>query len=41
MLGSLAVALHDSEWKEEARNETGMQRLDRNWAELLQEQRVL
>jgi len=41
MLQSLTVTLHDHEWNEQARNETGMQRLDRNWAELLQEVRVL
>src|SRR3954462_12404947 len=41
MLQSLTWALQDSEWNEHARNETGMQRLDRNWAELLQELRVL
>jgi hypothetical protein len=41
MLESLTVALQDSEWNEQARNETQMQRLDRNWAELLQELRVL
>ena len=41
MLQSLTVALQDSGWNEQARNETGMQRLDRNWAELLQELRVL
>src|SRR4051794_17145873 len=41
MLQSLTLALQDSEWNEQARNETGMQRLDRNWAELLQELRVL
>jgi len=41
MLQSLTVSLQDHEWNEQARNETGMQRLDRNWAELLQELRVL
>jgi len=41
MLRGLTAALQDSEWNEQARNETGMQRLDRNWAELLQELRVL
>jgi hypothetical protein len=33
MLGSPTLALQDSEWNEQARNETEMQRLDRNWAE--------
>jgi len=41
MLQGLTLALDDSEWNEQVRNETGMQRLDRNWAELLQELRVL
>ncbi len=30
----------DDEWNREARNETGTERLDRNWADLLQELRV-
>lgn len=33
--------LHDHDWNLEARDETAMQRLDRNWADLLQELRVL
>jgi hypothetical protein len=33
--------LHDDAWNKEARAETAMQRLDRNWADLLQELRVL
>jgi len=41
MRQAMTVALQDGEWNEQARNETGMQRLDRNWAELLQELRVL
>ena len=34
-------ALRDDGWNEEARDETPMQRLDRNWADLLQELRVV
>lgn len=41
MLEGLTAALQDGEWNQQARNETAMQRLDRNWAELLQELRVL
>src|SRR4051795_1046016 len=33
--------LHDDAWNLQARAETPMQRLDRNWADLLQELRVL
>ena len=33
--------LHDHEWNLQERDETAMQRLDRNWADLLQELRVL
>ncbi len=33
--------LRDDGWNEEARDETAMQRLDRNWADLLQELRVV
>ena len=33
--------LHDDGWNEQARDETPMQRLDRNWADLLQELRVV
>jgi hypothetical protein len=33
-------ALRDDGWNEEARDETPMQRLDRNWADLLQELRA-
>ena len=34
-------ALRDDSWNEQARDETPMQRLDRNWADLLQELRVV
>ncbi len=34
-------ALRDDGWNEQARDETPMQRLDRNWADLLQELRVV
>ncbi len=34
-------ALCDDGWNEQARDETPMQRLDRNWADLLQELRVV
>jgi hypothetical protein len=34
-------ALRDDVWNEQARDETPMQRLDRNWADLLQELRVV
>src|SRR6478752_8739976 len=33
--------LRDDGWNERARNESPMQRLDRNWADLLQELRVV
>ena len=33
--------LRDDGWNEQARDETPMQRLDRNWADLLQELRVV
>ncbi len=33
--------LHDHAWNMQERDETAMQRLDRNWADLLQELRVL
>jgi hypothetical protein len=33
--------LHDDAWNQQARAETPTQRLDRNWADLLQELRVL
>jgi hypothetical protein len=33
--------LHDNAWNHQARSETPTQRLDRNWADLLQELRVL
>jgi len=33
--------LSDDRWNEQARDETPMQRLDRNWADLLQELRVV
>jgi hypothetical protein len=33
--------LRDDDWNEQARDETPMQRLDRNWADLLQELRVV
>ena len=36
-----AAELHDHEWNFQERDETAMQRLDRNWADLLQELRVL
>jgi len=32
---------HDVDWNERARNETPTERLDRNWADLLQELRVI
>ena len=32
---------HDRRWNENARNETSVQRLDRNWSSLLQELRVV
>ena len=34
------VPFPDDEWNREARNETRTERLDRNWADLLQELRV-
>jgi O-antigen/teichoic acid export membrane protein len=37
----IEAGLHDDEWNRQARSETPMQRLDRNWADLLQELRVL
>ena len=33
--------LRDDGWNEQVRDETPMQRLDRNWADLLQELRVV
>ena len=36
-----AAELHDHAWNLQERDETAMQRLDRNWADLLQELRVL
>jgi hypothetical protein len=37
----LHAALHDDEWNKRARDESAMQRLDRNWADVVQELRVL
>jgi small-conductance mechanosensitive channel len=36
-----SAELHDHDWNLQERDETAMQRLDRNWADLLQELRVL
>jgi hypothetical protein len=33
--------LRDDRWNKQVRDETPMQRLDRNWADLLQELRVV
>lgn len=37
----LHAALHDDDWNQRVREESSMQRLDRNWADLVQEMRVL
>lgn len=37
----LHEALHDDEWNKHVRDESPMQRLDRNWSDLVQEMRVL
>ncbi len=37
----LHAALHDDEWNKHVRDESPMQRLDRNWSDLVQEMRVL
>ena len=36
-----ANQIRDDDWNEQARDETPLQRLDRNWADLLQELRVV